>query len=324
MERKFSEREFVRRLAELARRHATPTVGGLALKRGIGDDCAVLAGAGRHDLLVTSDLVLEDVHFRRFWQGAAAVGHKVLARGLSDIAAMGGVPRYAFLSLALPASVNWRWVQGFFRGLFRLAKSCGVTLAGGDTSASRSGIVADIMVVGEVPAGQAVLRSGAQPGDAIWISGQLGGAAAALKWLLRKKAAFPSRRSALLRPLLYPQPRLAIGRALRQRGLTSAMLDVSDGLSIDLARLCEASGVGARVVAEAIPHPRNATWEEMLHGGEDFELLFTVPRRLSRKVPRRIGGVPLTRIGEITSSRRLRLLRQGTEEPLPVRGFEHF
>ena len=319
---KTSERQFVERLRREARRHAARGSKSLLLRRGIGDDCAVFSGSGRMDLLVTTDLLLEGIHFRREWQGAESVGYKTLARGLSDIAAMGGIPRYAFLSLALPAGTSSRWVDDFFKGLFRLADSSGVTLAGGDTAASQSGIVADIMVIGEIAKGQAILRSGARPSDEIWVSGELGGAAAALHLLRQGKSI--AKRDDILRPLFYPQPRLALGRLLCRRGLASAMMDLSDGLSIDLARLCESNGVGARLDAGAIPRHRLASWNQAIHGGEDFELLFTVPATLSAKVPKKVDRIRLTRIGAIRSGRQLRLRREGMEIPLPVLGFEHF
>ena len=322
MQVKATERQFVERLRKFASRGAMPDRRGLILKQGIGDDCAVISGAGRTDLLVTTDLLLEGIHFRRPWQDADSLGHKALARGLSDIAAMGGIPRYAFLSLALPRGIASQWINQFFAGLLRLAESSGVILAGGDTASSRSGFVADIMLLGEAPRGKAVLRSGARPGDEIWVSGSLGGAAAALELLRRKKKI--ARRKELLQPLFYPQPRLALGRLLSRRGLASAMMDLSDGLSIDLSRLCEASRVGARIEAETIPRLRQTPLDKALHGGEDFELLFTVPASRAGRVPKQVEGIQLTRIGRVIRGRRLRLVRAGREEPLPVLGFEHF
>ena len=319
-----SERQFVEQLRRQASRHAPRGRGALVLKRGIGDDCAVIAGArgAAHDLLVTTDLLLEGIHFRRQWQPADSVGYKTLARGLSDIAAMGGDPRFAFLSLGLPRGIASRWVDEFFAGFFRLAGQTNVVLAGGDTAASRSGVLADIIVIGEVPRGKAVLRSGARAGHQIWVSGKLGGAAGALD-LVRKGRRDAEDRTAL-RPLFYPKARLALGRELRRRGLASAMMDLSDGLSIDLARLCEASGVGARVQEGAVPRRRETPLRMALHGGEDFELLFTVPAAKSGRVPTRVGGVPLTRIGEIVKGSALLLVRKNQEVPLPIRGFQHF
>jgi thiamine-monophosphate kinase len=272
--------------------------------------------------LVTTDLFLEGIHFWREWQPAASVGYKVLARGLSDIAAMGGIPRFAFLSLGLPRGIELGWVDEFFRGFFRLAAKTGVVLAGGDTGASPSGVLADIMVMGEVPRGTAVLRSGARPGDTVWVSGKLGGAARALA-LLRKGGKISPRQTAL-QPLFYPRPRLEIGRQLRERGLASAMMDLSDGLSIDLARLCKASGVGARIDEASVPRHASTPLDMALHGGEDFELLFTVPRAKLSGVPRQLCGVPLSQIGEITKGKDLRLVKGKSERSLPIRGFEHF
>jgi thiamine-monophosphate kinase len=319
---KFTERQFVERLRVEASRRSRPHRKGSRLRQGIGDDCAVLSVAGRSDFLVTTDLLIEGIHFRREWQEPESLGHKVIARGLSDIAAMGGVPRYAFLSLALNAGTGSRWLDRFFAGLFRIAEASGVTLAGGDTSASKSGLVADVVVIGEVLSGKAILRSGARPGDEIWVSGSLGGAAAGLRLLRQGKKG--GRRTEVLQRFLYPQPRLAIGRLLARRGLASAMIDLSDGLSIDLARLCEASGVGARIEAETVPRVASSTLEQALHGGEDYELLFTVPGERADRVPRDVNGVSLSRIGRILHRRRLSIIRNGKEERLPVRGFEHF
>jgi thiamine-monophosphate kinase len=317
-----TERKFVEQLQRRASRSAGVSRKSLSLHQGIGDDCAVLSGADRFDLLVTTDLLLEGIHFRKEWQTPDSLGHKALARGLSDIAAMGGVPCYAFLSVALARGTDSRWVRRFFTGLFRLAQATGVTLAGGDTASSRSGFVADIMVIGETRRGKAILRSGARPGDEIWVSGRLGGAAAGLE-LLRRRKRIAKRRQAL-QSFFYPQPRLSLGQLLSRQGLASAMMDLSDGLSIDLARLCEASGVGARIEAEAVPRLRQTPLDKALHGGEDYELLFTVAANQAGRVPGTVEGIRLSRIGRIVRGRQLRLVRGGSEIPLPVRGFEHF
>jgi thiamine-monophosphate kinase len=319
---KFTERQFVERLRREASRQTSRGRKESQLRQGIGDDCAVLSVAGRLDFLVTTDLLIEGIHFRREWQAPDSLGHKVLARGLSDIAAMGGVPRFAFLSLALNPRTSARWIDRFLAGLFRIAEAAGVTLAGGDTSASKSGLVADVVIIGEVLRGKAILRSGARPGDEIWVSGSLGGAAAGLRLLRQgKKGRRPTK---VLQRFLYPQPRVAIGRLLARHRLASAMIDLSDGLSIDLARLCEASGVGARIEAETVPRGVSGTLEDALHGGEDYELLFSVPGERADRVPRKVDGVSLKRIGRILRRRQLRLVRNGKEERLPVHGFEHF
>ena len=287
---------------------------------GIGDDCAVLTVLRGHELLVTTDLSLEDVHFRRDWHPADSVGHRCLARGLSDIAAMGGTPHFAFLSLALPHDLPQRWVDEFMAGLLKLARKYSVALAGGDTAQSPYGILADIIVAGAVPAGKAVLRSTARAGDLIYVSGTLGVSVATLHELRSGKK---------LRPLahsrhFYPDPRIAIGKYLREKKLACAMIDTSDGLSADLRHICEESGVGAVIDASALPAiPGDNELQFALHGGEDYELLFTAPAY--RRVPAKIAGVPITRIGDITHSRQIKLRTpDGKCHPLPAGGWQHF
>jgi len=322
-----NERQFI----DLLKRRAAPRPGRKVLpglRQGIGDDCAVLAHTRHKDLLVTTDLFLEGIHFRRSWQQPDSLGHKALARGLSDIAAMGGTPRFVFLSLAVPRNfgktgkTGKKWLDDFLAGFFRLAARSKVVLAGGDTGASAAGLLADVVVVGDVPRGTAVLRSGAQPGDGIWVSGTLGTAAVGLAALEREK------KLRTLEPAFQafccPEPRLRIGSYLRSRKLASAMLDLSDGLSIDLARLAEASGVGAEIDAALLPRLPEIPLHNALHGGEDFELLFTVPPDRTHKLPRSLGGVPLTRIGRITSGQKLMLIQDNRKQPLPILGFQHF
>lgn len=295
-----------------------------ALVAGIGDDCAVLRLPPGHEALVTTDFTLENVHFRRAWHPAEVVGHRCLARGLSDIAAMGGEPVAAFLSLALPPDCPPRWVNGFLRGLLALAARHRVPLAGGDVAESPGGVAADIVVVGSVPQGAALRRSGARPGDSIYVTGSLGESSATLGALHRGEKIAP--RSAPHRRHFFPVPRLDIGRKLR--GLATAAIDLSDGLSTDLAHLCAESRVGALLAAHSIP--RGVTFDASslhyaLHGGEDYELLFTAPA--TAKVPARIGGVRITRIGEIVADRRHRLYltdSHGQRQPLVPGGWQHF
>ncbi|MGB2838179.1 MAG: thiamine-phosphate kinase [Candidatus Sulfotelmatobacter sp.] len=319
----------VRRMARTAKNPAVLT--------GIGDDCAVLRlarcpGRGRtpeNDNLVTTDFSLEGIHFRRDWHSPESVGHRCLTRGLSDIAAMGGKPIAAFLSIAFPRALPQNWVNRFTGSLIRLGEKYGVTLAGGDTAESPSGILADIVVVGTVPKGKAVLRSGARPGDRIYVSGALGGSAAALQQMRKNR-----KRRRKLNPQDYPQhffpePRIALGRILREKGLASAMIDTSDGLSTDLSHICEESGVGAEVQAEVIPRAsvgrpaREVDLQFALHGGEDYELLFTAPR--SKRIPSRIAGVPITTIGHITRLKKIFLKNEsGAGVELKPQGWEHF
>lgn len=293
---------------------------------GIGDDCAVLRIPPNHDQLVTTDFSLEGIHFRRDWHPPESVGHRCLARGLSDIAAMGGQPVAAFLSLALPANLPQSWVTRFTRGLLALAGKYKVTLAGGDTAESRNGILADIVVVGMVPKGKAVLRSGARPGDRIYVTGHLGGSAAAVHEL----RSHPKRK---LNPRdyprhFYPDPRLDPGRILREKGLASAMIDLSDGLSTDLSHLCEESGVGAEIDSTLIPRAKvgkpahEVELDLVLHGGEDYELLFTAPR--SHRITQ-IAGIPITQIGQIRRGKGILLKRdERSARRLEPQGWEHF
>ena len=321
----------IRRLAKASTHGHAPGSGRVVLT-GIGDDCAVLGLPARHVSLVTTDFTLEGIHFRRDWHPPESVGHRCLTRGLSDIAAMGGQPVAAFLSLALPRDLSQSWVRRFTCGLITLAEKFGVTLAGGDTAQSPDGILADIVVVGTAPKGEPVLRSGARPGDRIFVSGELGGSAAAVA---RMRAQPKSRRPKKnLNPRdytrhFYPEPRIELGRILRQKGLASAMIDTSDGLSTDLAHLCEESGVGAELDAPLIPRAtvgkpaRKVDLDLALHGGEDYELLFTV--RDGRDVPARIAGVALTQIGHITRRPKIFLrTRPDIAYELRPRGWQHF
>ena len=240
---------------------------------------------------------------------------------------MGGKPVAAFLSLALPRRLPQSWMGRFTRSLVSLADRYGVTLAGGDTAESPNGVLADIVVVGTVPKGKAVLRSGARPGDFVYVSGELGGSAAAV-WQMQKK----SRRKLNPRDYprhFFPEPRIDLGRVLREKGLASAMIDTSDGLSTDLAHLCEESGVGAELQSEAIPRARPGTptrevdLQFALHGGEDYELLFAAPP--AKRVPSRIAGIPITRIGRVTRQRKIFLRNDlGVREELEPLGWEHF
>ena len=307
------ERELIRRIRAAAK------------NRLIGDDCAVLRPARGHELLVTTDFSLEGTHFRREWHSAESVGHRCLARGLSDIAAMGGHPLAAFLSLALPSDLPQGWADGFLKGLLGLAKQHGVPLAGGDTAQSPAGVLADIVVVGSVPKGKAILRSGARAGDAIYVTGSLGGSAAALA-LLEQGRRLHARD---FRQHYFPTPRIEVGRILREKKLASAMIDISDGLSVDLMHLCEESGVGAQLEQSAIPlaeigrPAREVDLRFALHGGEDYELLFTAPRK--RRIPAKLAGVPITMIGFVTRDKHIFLVGPGGAgtELLPG-GWEHF
>ncbi|MGA3210113.1 MAG: thiamine-phosphate kinase [Terriglobales bacterium] len=334
------ERKLIARVRRTQPSGATRTI-----VHGIGDDCAVLRPPPKDDLLVTTDFSLEGVHFRRDWHSAASVGHRCLTRGLSDIAAMGGVPLATFLSFALPHDLPQKWVDEFQRGFLRLARRFGTRLAGGDTAQSPEGVMADIVVIGSVPRGKAVLRSGARAGDYIFVTGTLGSPAGVLRGLQRagksgaENGALPlptkdARGSGALslvpararRKFLYPEPRLEVGKWLREGGLTSAMIDISDGLSTDLSHICEESGVGAWLVDEEIPVASGATLEDALNGGDEYELLFTVRESKRKHIPSRIAGVPVHWIGTIVEDCGLWLYvtEEGVGFKFQPQGWEHF
>lgn len=312
---------------------------GAGLRLGIGDDCALLRPRAGEELAITTDLSIAGRHFRLDWHPPEAVGHRTLTRGLSDLAAMGARPVAAFVSIGLPQELirkergRSRWIDRFFDGLLTLAEAYKTPLAGGDLAES-SVAVADIVLIGAVPRGKALLRSGARPGDLLYVTGSLGGAAAGLARLAELAAGqrhtqLP-RISKKLQPLLaahlYPQPRIAQGIWLRQRRLATAALDLSDGLSTDLAHLCEESGVAAEVHAAALPIHSAATLVQALNGGEDYELLFTAaPAAL---VPRVIAGVPITQIGRMVRARAgkplIALVTAEGVQALEAHGWEHF
>ena len=255
--------------------------GASPLVRGIGDDCAILRPRANEDLVFTSDFTLENRHFTRKTHTAADIGHLALARSLSDIAAMGAEPVFCLVSLAMPPGFA---VESFFKSLLALARKQKLSLAGGDL-ARFDRVLVDVICCGRVPRGKAMLRSTAKPGDLLYVTGKLG------------------------RPRHRPQPRIAAGLTLRRLGVKAAM-DLSDGLSLDLTRLCRESNVGAEL--SFIPSARGASLEQALHGGEDYELLFTAPPKL--KIPLGIE------VGRITRSKRILL----NGEPLEPKGFDHF
>lgn len=298
---------------------------------------------------MTTDLTLENVHFRRDWHPAAAVGHRCLARGLSDLAAMGATPLAAFLSFAVPAELTRKrgraasWMDNFLDGFFALAGVHGVPLAGGDLAQSPKAadgtalVAADILLLGSTPRGRALLRSKARAGDTIYVTGSLGGAAAELLALELAPGRFRTAKAAEEHPHLYPRPRLGVGQSLLSKKIATAAIDLSDGLSTDLQHLCEESGLRAEIEAAAIPiHvmaalAESAGWTDSamnlaLHGGEDYELLFTASPRV--RVPKVIDGVSIHRVGEMKPQRagrpRILLHDRKRAEPLVPGGWQHF
>jgi thiamine-monophosphate kinase len=298
----------------------------------VGDDCAVLPKNAEVDLLITADLLIEEIDFRIDWASPLQIGYKALSVSLSDIAAMGGTPASALLSVGVPQRL---WNSGFPENLLvgwhELAAKFAVELIGGDISKSPGKLVLDSIVLGEVPKGKAVLRSGARPGHAIFVSGALGGASGGLGLLQASSPQDnPNGPEANLRARqLRPFPQVDLGKRLRELGIISSMIDVSDGLASDLKHICDASNVGSVLDAENIPIDPNLrevmrfdeSLDAALNGGEDFELLFTISES---NIPA-LADLPVTRIGSVTShTGRLELIRNGTVESLVPSGFQHF
>ena len=298
----------------------------------IGDDCAVIPKDDASDLLITADLLIESVDFRLQWATPEQIGYKALAVSLSDVAAMGGTPTFALLSIGVPQELwNSGFPDGFYEGWHALASKFEVGMIGGDTSKSPDKLVIDSIVLGEVPSGYAILRSGAQPGDGIYVSGSLGGASGGLKLLESgtSPAGSTGSEAKLIERQLRPFPQVALGKQLRELGIVSSMIDVSDGLSSDLNRICEASGVGAVLDAASMPidpdldglMPFDRAFDAAINGGEDFELLFTCAASNAPK----LVNFHVTRIGTVSStSGKLEIILDGKTEPLTAEGFQHF
>ncbi|MEW5900011.1 MAG: thiamine-phosphate kinase [Acidobacteriota bacterium] len=299
--------------------------GGLIL--GIGDDAAIIR-CRRQPILLTTDLLIENVHFLPRLHPPELLGRKSLNVNLSDIAAMGGRPTYALLGLALRKGLKKAWVEGFFAGLKAAAAEAGVALIGGDiSSASKIGIY--MTVVGE--GRNFVTRSGARPGDLIFVSGYLGDAAAGLR-LLRKGVRLEEDPGAdrLLKAFLDPCPQMALGLTLSRRRTATAMIDTSDGLSTDLSHLCEESRTGADIYLDELPlSPALCVFERepvrlALHGGEDYQLLFTVNPKKAIQVDTLRRRFRVRMIGRMTRRKGIHLVdREGKKEPLEIKGFEH-
>lgn len=316
-----SEREFV---GWLRRRGGAPSAG---VRLGIGDDAALIAASPGAEWVLTSDMSIEGVHFRRDRHPACSVGHRALARSLSDLAAMGARPRYALLSVALSSKIDRAWIEDFYRGFIALAKKFGVDLIGGDTSFSAGTLMMDVVAVGEAPRGRALRRSGARAGDGIYVAGTLGLSALGLRMLLRRRNPAPH---AALRAHLFPNPQCRLGEFLARERIASAAIDVSDGLSLDLTRLLEASRAGGRVAESNIPLPRGAKDRDealnfALNGGEDYRLLFTVPRRKERQLPASFEKIRLHRLGTVCGPEDGILLEgaRGARHLVPD-GYDHF
>ncbi|HEX9080183.1 MAG TPA: thiamine-phosphate kinase [Desulfuromonadaceae bacterium] len=317
--------------------------GGNGVITGIGDDAAVTAPAPGMELLTSTDMLLEEVHFRRSWHDPYRLGRKSLAVNISDIAAMGGIPRWATLSLAVPAELPLDVLDEFTRGFLAMAREHGVALIGGDTCSSKSGLVISVTIMGEQRPELIVRRSGARPGDEIWVTGTLGDAALGLA-LLEKNPPLPLGEGRgegafdyLLSRLLDPTPRTAAGRAVAEAGLVSAMIDISDGLVADFEHIAQLSGTGGAIRLDSLPLSpafRGVAaslpafpYQHALTGGEDYELAFTAPPANREKI---IGlmkkcGIDAVPVGIVTSLPGVTVMRPDGTEFIPKNhGFTHF
>lgn len=303
----------------------------------IGDDAAVLPKDSKTDLVITTDLLIEDIDFRLNWTNPEFLGHKALAVSLSDVAAMGAKPVWAMLSIGIPEKI-WKtdFVGKFYDGWFALAKKFNVELVGGDVSKSPDKIVIDSIVAGEAKKGKAVLRSGAKPGDLIFVTGNLGGAAAGLMLLEKGENFQTSKYKKLILRQLKPDPQTEIGLVLGEKNLANSMIDLSDGLSSDLSHICAQSKVGAKIFSEKIPaqvstrkFPGIFSSPEIknfvLSGGEDFELLFTINPKKKSRLEKELKKHKISPVGEITANTGIIELMIGKKsEILQPEGFRHF
>jgi thiamine-monophosphate kinase len=322
-------------LIERIRRRIPSSAGG-ALRLGIGHDAALIRSDSRN-WVVTCDQFLEGVHFLVAKHPPQSVGYKALARATSDIVAMAARPRLFLLSMALPAERTGAWLDGVLAGMARACRSFGLRLAGGDTARSpgpHGRVALNLTVLGETTRQREIGRAGAKPGDGIYVTGVLGRAQLGLELIL-KGLSGQGRYEPLLAQHYYPELPLEVGLWLGRNRTPSAMMDLSDGLSTDLSRLCKASGIGARIYAEripAVPVPESLQKKTgldalmlALHGGEDYGLLFTLPQRIERRMPAFFRGTRITRIGEIVHGRAIKLIsRDGTSSSLDPGGWDHF
>lgn len=308
----------------------------------IGDDCAVLPKDSKTDLVITTDLLVENIDFKIEWTKPEFLGHKSLAVSLSDVAAMGAKPVWSMLSIGVPEKI-WRtdFVEKFYDGYFKLAKKFNVELIGGDVSKTPDKIVVDSIVAGETRKGKAVLRSGAKVGDLIFVTGKLGGAGEGLKLLEDGEKFEKSKYKKLLLRQLAPNPQTEIGQIIGAKNLATSMIDLSDGLSSDLFHLCQNSKVGAKIFADKIPteiqnskfkiqnfkdaNSKASDTSFVFDGGEDFELLFTVDPKKIFQLKKHLEKHKISHIGEVTANAEIIELVSGTKiEILEPKGFQHF
>jgi thiamine-monophosphate kinase len=303
---------------------------------GPGDDAAVLAPGRNERLVVTTDAVVEGVHFSRAFSSPADIGHRALAVNLSDLAAMGATPRWALLSLVLPGSWPVRDVEELVSGLAAMAERYAVAVAGGNITRTSGPLVVDVTAGGGVSPRRWVARSGARAGHEIWMSGAIGGAAAGLE-MLESGAGSRLPDPGCIARHTRPEPRVRLGIAMGRLRAASAAMDLSDGLADAVRQVAQASGVGARIDGDALPiEPGARQWwagrgvDPVLaaaRGGDDYELLMAVPPRgggALRALARQVADPPLTKIGVFTKDPRELVLARGTNEQALPEGFEHF
>ena len=310
--------------------------GGRGLVKGVGDDCAVTRIPSGMELLVTTDSLMEEIHFRQKDFTPNEVGQKAVAISVSDIASMGGKPLYLFVSAFIPDRFGKVQVNSLFTGIHKMARAVNVTVAGGNLSSSEKLLVIDMTVLGTVRKGQAVYRSGAKPGDGIYVTGTIGDSTLGLSILNSKNPGWKKKYGSLVKRHKLPTPRLKEGAALSKMNLVSSMIDISDGLVLDLSRLMEASKTGAKVHLEQIPFSekagafvsenRKASMEQLITGGEDYELLFAVPTKNERKLEKlgRTLKTSFHRIGEVTNQKgKIKVFRKGKLLHFKKQGWVH-
>lgn len=300
----------------------------------IGDDCAVLPKDSKTDLVITTDLLVEDIDFRLEWSKPEFIGHKALAVSLSDVAAMGAKPVWSMVSIGVPENI-WKtdFVDKFYEGYIDLAEKHGIELVGGDVSKTPDKIVIDSIAAGEVTKGNSILRAGAKVGDLIFVTGKLGGAALALKLLEKGEDFENSKHKNLLLRQLAPNPQIEIGQILGGKNLATAMVDLSDGLSSDLTHICRSSKVGAKIFAAEVPVESKISDFKFetneisfaLNSGEDFELLFTVQPENIFQLEKELKNHQIFRIGQITAKEEIiEVIVDGKSRILEPKGFRHF
>jgi thiamine-monophosphate kinase len=330
------EVQLVEKISRALNAKISRSVSRSSVRLGIGDDAAVLKPSPNREWVVSCDAFVEDVHFRMNTHPPDSVGYKSLMRATSDLAAMGAAPRYYLLTLAIPTARTGRWLDEFLAGMSRASRELGIRAVGGDTTRN-SKIFLSLTVIGEALTGLTVSRGGARSRDLLYVSGTLGRAQLGLALTLGGHAGNRTVRDVVY-PHLYPRARVELGAWLAQHKIPSSMIDLSDGLSTDLTRICHAGRVGAQIRADQLPLPtitpaakkllRGKSFDPLkaaLHGGDDYELLFTVPPRHASKLCHAPGARMLHRIGEITRQRTITLLdASGRATSLQPQGWNSF